>query len=94
MDESFKKINRFQKVPCIIDSGFQLSESVAILRYVEREKTIDDFWYPKDSKKRARVDEYLEWQHINTRITCAMYFQLKWLRPIMFKQQPDPRYVS
>lgn len=32
-NESFRKVNRFQKLPCIVDEdGFQLSESVAILR--------------------------------------------------------------
>lgn len=33
LTEEFKNdVNRFQKVPCIIDDGFKLSESVAILR--------------------------------------------------------------
>lgn len=32
-DESFKKVNRFQKLPCFVDDdGFQISESVAMLR--------------------------------------------------------------
>lgn len=32
-EESFKNVNRFQKLPCIVDDdGFQLSESVALLR--------------------------------------------------------------
>ena len=35
MTEDFKtNINRFQKVPCIIDDGFKLAESIAILRLV------------------------------------------------------------
>lgn len=33
LEESFKSINHFQKVPCIVENdGFQLSESGAILR--------------------------------------------------------------
>lgn len=33
LTEEFKKdVSRFQKVPCIIDNGFKLAESVAILR--------------------------------------------------------------
>lgn len=51
--------------------------SIAILRYLCREHSVDDHWYPKDSKAQARVDEYLEWQHVNTRLSCAMYFQHK-----------------
>ncbi|XP_075168359.1 glutathione S-transferase theta-1-like [Haematobia irritans] len=29
--KEFEKINRFQKLPCIVDGDFHLSESVAIL---------------------------------------------------------------
>ena len=31
-EESFKEINRFQKLPCLVDDGFHLAESVAIMR--------------------------------------------------------------
>uniref|UniRef100_U5ESX6 glutathione transferase n=1 Tax=Corethrella appendiculata TaxID=1370023 RepID=U5ESX6_9DIPT len=82
-DDEYKSINRFQKVPCIIHNDFKLSESVAIFRYLMREYKIPDHWYPKDSKVRAKVDEYLEWQHINTRLACARYFQAIWLKPKM-----------
>ncbi|GLG95039.1 Glutathione S-transferase 1 [Gryllus bimaculatus] len=77
MTDEYARINPFQKVPAIIDGNFQLTESVAILRYLSREKSVPDFWYPKESKAQAKVDEYLEWQHINTRLSCAMYFQTK-----------------
>jgi glutathione S-transferase len=50
---------------------------VGILRYLCREKGVADHWYPKDSKQQARVDEYLEWQHLNTRANCALYFRAK-----------------
>lgn len=61
----YEKINRFKKIPCIVDKDFKLAESVAIYRYLASEYKIDDSWYPKDTKKRARVDEYLEWQHVS-----------------------------
>lgn len=32
LKSAFKEVNRFQKVPCIDDGGFKLSESVAIFR--------------------------------------------------------------
>jgi glutathione S-transferase len=33
MTDEFKEINRFQKVPCIVDDdGWKLAESIAILR--------------------------------------------------------------
>lgn len=85
LTNEFKAINRFQKVPCIVtDDGFKLSESVAILRYIiETRNDIPDHWYPKDLKSRALVDEYLEYQHNAVRLPCAMYFQSKFLIPML-----------
>ncbi|XP_050074014.1 glutathione S-transferase theta-3 [Anopheles maculipalpis] len=91
LTDEFKAINRFQKVPCITDSQLQLAESVAIFRYLCREYKVPDHWYPADSRRQALVDEYLEWQHHNTRAACATYFQYMWLRPRMFGSKIDPK---
>ncbi|XP_061393130.1 glutathione S-transferase theta-1-like [Musca vetustissima] len=80
--EAFKKINRFQKVPCIVDGDFHLSESVAILRYLSDKGLFCEKLYPKDIKERARVDEFLEWQHLSIRYGCAFYFARLWLYPM------------
>uniref|UniRef100_A0A182UKQ6 glutathione transferase n=1 Tax=Anopheles melas TaxID=34690 RepID=A0A182UKQ6_9DIPT len=94
LTEEFKAINRFQKVPCITDSQIKLAESVAIFRYLCREYKVPDHWYPADSRRQALVDEYLEWQHHNTRATCAIYFQYVWLRPLMFGTKVDPKQAE
>lgn len=94
LTEEFKAINRFQKVPCITDSQIKLAESVAIFRYLCREYQVPDHWYPADSRRQALVDEYLEWQHHNTRATCAIYFQYVWLRPRMFGTKVDPKQAE
>ncbi|XP_050087219.1 glutathione S-transferase theta-1-like [Anopheles aquasalis] len=91
LTEQFKEINRFQKVPCIVDSQLKLAESVAIVRYLAREYELPEHWYPTDSRRQARIDEYLEWQHHNTRATCAAYFQYVWLRPRMMGSTVDPK---
>lgn len=44
------------------------------MRYICREFKVDNHWYPSDSKHQAKVDEYLEWQHLNTRLHCSTYF--------------------
>lgn len=92
--EEYATINPFQLVPAIDDNGFKLAESVAILRYLCRQYNVDDHWYPKDLKAQARVDEYLEWQHLNTRISCAMYFQHKFLMPKMFGTEVNQKKVA
>lgn len=91
LSDEYKAINRFQKVPCIVaDDGWQLSESVSIFRYLmDTIPTIPEHWYPKNPRTRALVDEYLEWQHNNTRLGLAMVFQIrKNIGPFAF-QTPD-----
>ncbi|XP_049830734.1 glutathione S-transferase theta-1-like [Schistocerca gregaria] len=92
--EEFSKLNPMKKVPMIIDGDFTLTESVGILRYLSRERNVPDHWYPADSKRQARVDEYLEWQHTNTRRSCSLYFTSKFLFPAMKGKQPNPETVA
>ncbi|CAL7950300.1 unnamed protein product [Xylocopa violacea] len=82
----YEKIHPFKQVPAIDYNGFNMIESVAILRYLCREFKVADHWYPKDSKSQLRVDEYLEWQHLNTRANCALYFRVKYLTPFLTGQ--------
>lgn len=99
-------VNRLQKVPAIVegqpetDSEFKLSESVAIFRYLigrDRQRTSDslvaDHWYPADLRQRGAIDEYLEWQHTNTREACSYYFILKYLKPRTTGREPGDDQV-
>ncbi|CRL04365.1 CLUMA_CG017458, isoform A [Clunio marinus] len=95
LKSSFKDINRFKRVPCIVDNDFHLAESVAIFRYiVATNPTIADHWYPKDAKERARVDEYLEWQHNNTRVACAGYFRVAYMLPLLQRKPPSKEKIN
>jgi glutathione S-transferase len=88
LTEDYRAINRFQKVPFFIDSdGWKLSESVAIFRYLmDTIPAIPEHFYPKEPRARALVDEYLEWQHNNTRLGCGMLFQItKGIGPFAFQ---------
>jgi glutathione S-transferase len=92
--EEFKQINPFQKVPVIEHNGFKLTESVSILRYLSREFPVKDHWYPKDTKLRAKVDEYMAWQHLNLRMFGSMVFQHKIIIPLAKGQPPNERSVK
>lgn len=72
--EEFAKINPVKKVPVMDDDGWILTESIAIIRYLCASRNISGNWYPTDLKKRARVDEFLAWQHTGVRIRGAMVF--------------------
>ncbi|CAF4918743.1 unnamed protein product [Pieris macdunnoughi] len=84
----------FKKVPVIDHNGFILTESYIVIRYLACENVIPIMLYPKNSKAQARVDEYLEWQHIGLRLHCAMFFRVKYLNPIYTGKQPDPKLVQ
>ncbi|RUS85730.1 hypothetical protein EGW08_006524 [Elysia chlorotica] len=74
--EEYKKINPFSLVPAIDDDGFKLTESIGILKYLIGKYDLEEHWYPRQSlEKQARVEEYLHWQHLNTRLLCASLFQ-------------------
>uniref|UniRef100_A0A1I8NXH2 Glutathione S-transferase theta-1 n=1 Tax=Stomoxys calcitrans TaxID=35570 RepID=A0A1I8NXH2_STOCA len=97
MTEDYKNnINRFQKVPCIIDGGFKLAESIAILRYLSAQGKIPEHLYSKNLVEQARIDECLEWQQTTLASTCALYFRAKWLEPTLSggKTQPSPEKLE
>ncbi|XP_044731197.1 glutathione S-transferase theta-1-like [Chrysoperla carnea] len=94
LSSEFKAISRFQKLPVIDDNGFKLSESIAIVRYLVREKLIPDHWYSRNSQQQARIDEYLEWQHLNTRFHCASYFTVKFRKPLVTGAPPSQATIN
>ncbi|XP_065919350.1 uncharacterized protein [Dysidea avara] len=73
-NEEFMKVCPAKTVPAIDDNGFKLFESAAIMRYLVSKYNLPDHWYPANPERRAKVDEYLDWHHTNTRAGAAMYF--------------------
>lgn len=65
--------DRLTALPCSLGS-------IAILLYLARKFKTPDHWYPSDLQKRARVDEYLSWQHVNIRGKGGKLFLTK-VRP-------------
>ena len=52
---------------------FILVESHAILRYLCDSREVDDHWYPKDLRARAKVDAYLDSHHSTLRAGMTGY---------------------
>uniref|UniRef100_A0A8C4FC05 glutathione transferase n=1 Tax=Dicentrarchus labrax TaxID=13489 RepID=A0A8C4FC05_DICLA len=77
----FTKLNPMQKVPVMVDNGFVLTESDAILKYLVTRYDVPEHWYPRQPERRARVDEYTAWHHSNTRPHAARVFILEVLLP-------------
>ena len=68
--EEFGRVNPARQVPAISESdGFNLSESHSIMRYLvetSQNERIQQL-YQKDARARAKVDEFLDWNHSNLR---------------------------
>jgi glutathione S-transferase len=64
MQAAYLAVNPSHQVPVLEDGDFRLTESSAILKYLA-DKT-DSPLYPKDPKRRARVNERMDW--INTQL--------------------------
>ncbi|KAL7390873.1 hypothetical protein ABVT39_000665 [Epinephelus coioides] len=85
----FTKLNPMQKVPVMVDNGFVLTESDAILKYLATKHNVPEHWYPQQPERRARVDEYTAWHHTNTRPHAAKVFILEVLLPAQSGSQVD-----
>ena len=85
LQDEYTGINPSQLVPALEDDGFRLTESGAILKYLASRFELPH--YPtKDLKKRARIDEAMDW--INTQFYRDYGYGL--LYPQMFPTHKRP----
>ena len=59
LQPAYESINPSKLVPVLEDGDFRLTESSAILKYLA--DMVDSPAYPKDLRKRARVNEMMDW---------------------------------
>jgi glutathione S-transferase len=61
--EDYRKINPVGKIPAIVDDGFTLFESNAIMKYLCRKYNSE--FYPDDIKTQADIDKWLDFTAIH-----------------------------
>ncbi len=88
--EDYKKINPLSKIPAIVlqsgDKIFKMSESCSILRFLSDYFKVDESFYPRnDLFRRALVDQWLDWNHLNTRLIIANCVFNKLFLPVLKK---------
>ncbi len=65
----FRKVNPVGRVPAIDDDGFKLFESAAIIKYLAEKNNSP--LYPKDIKKRAVIDQWIDFGNIHVATALA-----------------------
>jgi glutathione S-transferase len=86
LGDAYKEINPNCMVPVLEDGDFRLTESAAILRYLADK--IDSSAYPKDLRKRARVNEMMDW--FATNLCRDFNYGLVYPQVFPGQRRPDP----
>ncbi|OCU01842.1 hypothetical protein XELAEV_18007620mg [Xenopus laevis] len=94
LTEDFGKVNVLRKLPALKDGDFSMAESTAMLIYLARKYKTPDHWYPSDPQKCAHVDEYLAWQHTNTRPHGVKVFWAKFMTPLILGHEAPREKVD
>ena len=83
--EEFAKINPRKTIPAMVAETkdretFSIGESQAIIRYIlntisdsETAKRVDHLYPREDFVQRAKIDEYLDWNHVGLRQVTNTY---------------------
>ncbi|KAH8312039.1 hypothetical protein KR044_009074 [Drosophila immigrans] len=89
----FVKLNPQHTIPTLVDNGFVVWESRAILTYLVEKYGKDDSLYPKDPQKRALVNQRLYFDLGTIYKSFADYYypqiQKKPVDPELFKKVED-----
>jgi len=83
----YAAINPSHQVPVLEDDGFRLTESSAILKYLADK--IASPVYPTDLRKRARVNERMDW--LNTGFYRDFAYGFVYPQIFPFMRRPDER---
>ena len=60
-----------------------IAESHAIMRYLADSRGCDDHWYPKDLRKRAKVNQYLDEHHNYIRMGVGVHIFKRFFAPMI-----------
>lgn len=86
----YAAINPSSQVPVLEDGDFRLTESSAILKYLA-EKTGSPA-YPSDLRKRARINERMDW--LNTGFYRDFSYGFLYPQIFPFQRRPDDKVQS
>lgn len=91
-EQPFITLNPNASVPAMVDDGFVLWESNAILQYAA-DKIGNDKAYPKDLKTRTDINRWLLWEAAHWFPSCYVYLVENCVKPLL-GGAPDPAVLA
>ena len=88
----YMKINPNACLPSMVDDGFTLWESNAILQYAA-DKHNRTQAYPTDLKTRADINRWLLWESSSWMPSCYVYLVENCVKPVL-EEKPDPTEIG
>lgn len=85
---SYLAINPNASIPAMVDDGFVLWESNAILQYAA-DKVGNEAAYPHDPKVRADINRWLLWEAANWFPACYVYLVENCVKPLLGDKTDD-----
>ncbi len=92
-DPDYRQINPLGKIPTLVDGDLTLCDSKVICRYIESAYP-EPRLYPAAAAQRAMADWLEEFSGTTlTELATGIFFQ-RFMRPRVFKQEPDEELIS
>ncbi len=90
----YLRINPNGRVPTLVDDGFELWESHAIMQYLADKSPEQDI-YPRDISARADVNRWLFWSAYHFAPAAALIIKERVSKPILgTSEPPDPAEIA
>jgi glutathione S-transferase len=89
----YLRLNPNGRIPTLVDGGFSLWESHAIMQYLA-DKVPEQDIYPQDVSSRADVNRWLFWSASHFAPACAVIIRERVSKRILGAGAPDPREIA
>ncbi len=92
MQAEFIKLNPNHKIPTLVDDGFSLWESSAIMLYLAEQA--DGKLIPEDARLRAQMVQWMFWKTAHFGPACGVYTFENLVKPMMGIGEPDAEKIA
>ena len=93
MSEDFIALNPNHKIPTLVDGGFTLWESSAIMLYLAQVQP-DNNLIPENLQDRARMSQWLYWNAAHWTAACGIYIFENVVKKLANMGDPDPAQLA